>query len=84
MSTPVEDIQNARQELIKYRRQWVSVLAGPYQRGKTEEAMEKVVQTQRAIEALEAALSGERRSASAEKTMKEFSADDPFGEQPGG
>ena len=85
MSTPVEDLQKAWEELVNYRRQWVSVLARSYQRVKTEEAMEKMIQVQRAIEVVEAALAGERRSAAADQTLKEFSANDPFGgEQPGG
>jgi hypothetical protein len=84
MSNPVEELEKARSALVAMRRQWVTTLADGYQRGKTEEATEKLVQIQKAIEAIDKALVDEQKSLAA-GALKNFSPDDPFSEEvPGG
>jgi signal transduction histidine kinase len=86
MSDPVQDLEKARSSLVDMRRQWVSVLAGPYQRGKTGDAIKELIQIQKAIEAIDAAIPEEHR-ASAPKSgkLKNFPKDNPFSEdEPGG
>ena len=83
-SDPVQQLEKARSALVAMRRQWVTTLADTYQRGKTEEATEKLVQIQKAIEAVDNALVDEQNSA-ARGALKNFSPDDPFSEElPGG
>jgi hypothetical protein len=48
--------------LIEQRRAFVKVLAGPYERGKTEQAREKFLEMQTAIEAMNRAIEDEERS----------------------
>lgn len=84
MSNPVKELEKARSALVAMRRQWVTTLADSYQRGKAEEATEKLVQVQKAIEAVDKALIDEQKSA-APAALKNFSPDDPFSEEvPGG
>jgi hypothetical protein len=70
MTDPVSDLEKARTELVNMRRQWASVLAGPYQRGKTEEATERLVLVQKAIEAIDAAIADERKANPGSMTRK--------------
>jgi hypothetical protein len=82
MSTPVQDLQKARERLVNIRRRWAAVLAGPYERGEMEAATEQMITVQKAIEAIDAAVADERESS---VPASGRSTDDPFGEeQPGG
>src|SRR6516162_6523726 len=47
-----DNLKKARAKLIEQRRAFVKVLAGPYERGKTEQAREKFLEMQTAIEAM--------------------------------
>lgn len=58
MSDPGEDLQNARSALVKNRRQAASLLAATHPRGKPEEAT-VIIQLQKAIEAIDAAIADE-------------------------
>jgi len=53
-----DNLKKARARLIEQRR----VLAGPYERGKTEQAREKFLEMQTAIEAMNRAIEDEERS----------------------
>jgi hypothetical protein len=48
--------------LIEQRRAFVKVLAGPYERGKTEQARERFLEMQTAIEAMDRAIEDEEGS----------------------
>jgi hypothetical protein len=48
--------------LIEQRRAFVKVLAGPYEHGKTEQARERFLDMQTAIEAMNRAIEDEERS----------------------
>jgi hypothetical protein len=52
----------ARARLIEQRRAFVKVLAGPYERGKTEQAREKFLEMQTVIEVMNRAIEDEERS----------------------
>jgi hypothetical protein len=85
MSDPLQNLEKARSSLVDMRRQWASVLAGPYQRGKTQEAIKELVQIQKAIEVIDAVIPEERRASAPKSALKNFSKDNPFGEdEPGG
>ena len=61
----IDNLQRARAQLIEQLRASVQVLAGPYVRGKTEQAQERFMETQAAIEAMDRAIEdeeGTRRS----------------------
>ena len=47
-----DNLKKARAKLIEQRRAFVKVLAGPYERGKTEQAREKFLEMQTVIEAM--------------------------------
>jgi hypothetical protein len=49
----VNDLRKARSALVNSRRDWTRVLAGGYQRGKTEEAIKAIVDIQHAIDAVD-------------------------------
>ena len=55
----IDNLQRARAQLIEQRRASVQVLAGPYDRGKTEQARERFMETQAAIEAMDRAIEDE-------------------------
>ena len=55
----IESLRQARALLIEQRRAFVRVLAGPYDRGKTEQAREGFMETQAAIEAMDRAIEDE-------------------------
>jgi len=57
-----DNLKKARARLIEQRRAFVKVLAGPYERGKTEQAREKFLEMQTAIEAMNRAIEDEERS----------------------
>ena len=57
-----DNLKKARAKLIEQRRAFVKVLAGPYERGKTEQAREKFLEMQTAIEAMNRAIEDEERS----------------------
>jgi hypothetical protein len=80
MSDPLQNLEKARSSLVDMRRQWASVLAGPYQRGKTEEAIKELVQIQKAY----AVIPEERRASAPKSALKNFSKDNPFGEDESG
>ncbi len=48
--------------MIEQRRASIKVLAGPYERGKTERARERFLEMQTAIEAINRAIEDEERS----------------------
>jgi hypothetical protein len=54
--------QSQRARLIEQRRAFVKVLAGPYEHGKTEQARERFLDMQTAIEAMNRAIEDEERS----------------------
>ena len=55
----LDNLRQARAQLIEQRRVFVRVLAGPYDRGKTEQAREGFMETQAAIEAMDRAIADE-------------------------
>jgi hypothetical protein len=55
-------LEKARAQLIEQRRAFAKVLAGPYQRGESEEAREKFVEIQAAIDALDDAIEDEEEA----------------------
>lgn len=55
----IDNLRQARAQLIEQRRAFVRVLAVPYDRGKTEQAREGFMETQAAIEAMDRALEDE-------------------------
>ena len=57
-----DNLKKAQAKLIEQRRAFVKVLAGPYERGKTEQAREKFLEMQTAIEAMNRAIEDEERS----------------------
>jgi hypothetical protein len=58
-----DNLKKARAKLIEQRRAFVKVLAGPYERGKTEPAREKFLEMHTAIEAMNRrAIEDEERS----------------------
>ena len=56
-----ENLNKARVQLIEQRREFARVLAGPYDRGKTEQARETFVDLQATIEAIDRAIEDEER-----------------------
>ena len=58
----IDSLRQARALLIEQRRAFVRVLAGPYDRGKTEQARERFLDMQTAIEAMNRAIEDEERS----------------------
>ena len=56
-----ENLNKARAQLIEQRRALAQVLAGPYDRGKTEQARETFVEIQDMIEAIDRAIEDEER-----------------------
>ena len=54
--------KKALARLIEQRRAFVKVLAGPYERGKTEQARERFLEMQTTIEAMNRAIEDEERS----------------------
>jgi hypothetical protein len=54
------NLKKARAQLIEQRRAFVQVLAGPYDRGKTEQARENFLVVQAAIEAMDRAIEDEQ------------------------
>jgi len=57
-----DNLKKAQARLIEQRRAFVKVLAGPYERGKTEQARERLLDMQTAIEAMNRAIEDEERS----------------------
>jgi hypothetical protein len=57
-----DNLKKARAQLIGARRTFAQVLAGAYERGKTEEVRERFVEIQAAIEAIDRAIEDEKRS----------------------
>jgi hypothetical protein len=55
----IDDLKKARAQLIEQRRAFAKVLAGPYDRGKTEQARERFLDIQAAIEAMDRAIDDE-------------------------
>jgi hypothetical protein len=51
-----DNLKKARARLIEQRRAFVKVLAGPYERGRTEQARERFLDMQTAIEAMNRAI----------------------------
>ena len=58
----IDNLQRARAQLIEQRRSLVQVLAGPYDRGKTEQARENFMEIQAAIESMDRAIEDEQGS----------------------
>ena len=52
----IEDLRKARTALVNVRRNWAKVLAGPYQRGKSDQAIKDIVDVQRAIDVVDQAI----------------------------
>ena len=57
-----DNLKKARARLIEQRRAFVKVLAGPYERSKTEQARERFLEMQTAIEAMDRAIEDEEGS----------------------
>ena len=57
-----DNLKKARARLIEQRRAFVKVLAGPYERGKTEQARENFMEIQAAIESMDRAIEDEQGS----------------------
>ena len=55
----IDDLKKSRAQLIEQRRALAKVLAGPYDRGKTEQARERFLEIQVAIEAIGRAIDDE-------------------------
>jgi hypothetical protein len=51
-----EDLVNARAKLVEERRACAKKIAGPYKRGETEDARQRIVELQTIIEAIDRAL----------------------------
>ena len=58
----IDNLRKARAQLIEQRRAFIQVLAGPYDRGKTEQAREGFIETQAAIEAMDRAIEDEEET----------------------
>ena len=58
----IDNLRKARAQLIEQRRAFIQVLAGPYDRGKTEQAREGFMETQAAIEAMDGAIEDEEET----------------------
>jgi hypothetical protein len=52
----IEDLRKARTALVNVRRNWAKELAGPYHRGKSEQAIKHIVDVQRAIDVIDQAI----------------------------
>ncbi|TCU68237.1 hypothetical protein EDE08_109366 [Bradyrhizobium sp. R2.2-H] len=72
MSDPIKELEKARLEMVSTRRRLVSILAGSYERGKTEDATEKLIQIQKAIEAIDAAIADEKQTAPKKSSSQEL------------
>ena len=57
-----DNLKMARAQMIEQRRAFTKVLAGPYDRGKTEQAREKFLEIQVAIETMDRAIEDEEGS----------------------
>jgi hypothetical protein len=57
-----DNLKKALARLVEQRRAFVKLLAGPYERGKTEQARERFLDMQTAIEAMNRAIEDEERS----------------------
>jgi len=55
----IDDLKKARAQLIEQRWAFAKVLAAPYDRGKTEQARERFLEIQAAIEAMDRAIDDE-------------------------
>jgi hypothetical protein len=52
----IEDLRKARTALVNVRRNWAKVLAGTYERGKSDQAIKDIVDVQRAIDVVDQAI----------------------------
>jgi hypothetical protein len=52
----IQDLREARRVLVKTRRDWAQAIAKGYVRGKTEDAINAITETQEAIEAIDRAI----------------------------
>jgi hypothetical protein len=59
-----EVLSEARDELVKMRRDHAKVLAAGFERGKTERSVDEIAKLQAAIEAIDRAIQDEKRSGS--------------------
>ena len=80
MSDPVEDLQKARSAFVNNRRQIASLLAGIHPRGKTAEATDGIIQLQKAIEAIDAAIADEKALAPKSPMSKQAAQKNPYSE----
>ena len=80
MSDPVEDLQKARSALVNNRRQIALLLVGIHPRGKTEEATNGIIQLQKAIEAIDAALADEKALVAKSVMPKQAAPKNPYSE----
>ena len=67
---PIDDLQKARETLVKMRRNIATALAAGYARGKTEDAIEQFSEIQAAINAIDKAIKDE-------EPIKRSFVDDP-------
>jgi hypothetical protein len=72
MSNAIETLRAARTNLVKMRLQWAEVLAAPFERGRTEQAIARVVELQQAIVAIEAAIAHEENAKPATSSRQEL------------
>jgi hypothetical protein len=56
----VDDLKKARGRLVEDRRAFAKILAGPYERGKTEDARTRFAEFQVMIEAVDRAIEDEQ------------------------
>jgi hypothetical protein len=59
-----EDLVNARAKLVEERRACAKTIAGPYKRGETENALQRIVELQTVIDAIDRAFEDEQRRGS--------------------
>jgi len=52
----IEELRKARSALVNARRNWAKVLAGSYQRGKSDQAITEIANVQHAIDAIDRAI----------------------------
>jgi hypothetical protein len=59
--TYAEDLVTAREKLVAERRACAKTIAGPYKRGETEQARQRIVELQAIIDVIDRALEDEQR-----------------------
>jgi hypothetical protein len=55
----IEELKRARERLVEQRRGFAKQIAGPFERGKTDDARAKIIESQAIIDALDRAIEDE-------------------------